>query len=199
MLASLTHMFRISSNADIEYYISQLIRCGWIGVGSDYPDDTCVLSKIIAQLLNNYLRIVHWKSLFRIARQLLALGLFRQRGASLFHFSPSPYYVRSLEKHEFFLWGQSSFKILSHFSSCRARRSAESSRWTTSSAACGLSSFRLYCSSTSGEPMRCLKTWLLLKAPTSSHSEMRAKPSLRSSSPHGQTYCTNSISFSCSW
>ena len=93
VLSALINMFRISSNANIEYYVSQLIRCGWIGVRNDYPDDAYVLFRLIYQLLNDELENLQWESLFRIARQLLALGLFRQRGARLFH-----YYLKIIYK-----------------------------------------------------------------------------------------------------
>ena len=44
---------------------------------------------------------------------------------------------------------------------------------------------------TSGEPMRCSKTWHLLKEITFSHSETKAK-TLRSSSPQ-VLYCTRTV------
>ena len=86
VLLALTDMFCIISNADNEYYVGQLILCGLIGVCNDYPDDSPVLSELIYELLNNKMESLRWESLFRIARQLLALALFRQRGAVLFLF-----------------------------------------------------------------------------------------------------------------
>ena len=86
VISALFNMFCTSSNANIEYYVGQLILYGWIGVGNDDPDHAGVLFRLLHQLLLSELDLLQWESLFRIARQLFALGLFRQRGESLFHF-----------------------------------------------------------------------------------------------------------------
>ena len=82
--AALIKLFCTESNDYIEYFVGQLIRCGFIGVSSDSSDDEYeVLSQVLDLLSCNVLS--KQESAFRIARQLFALGIFRERGALSFH------------------------------------------------------------------------------------------------------------------
>ena len=88
LLSALTFLFRIDTNDYGEYFVSQWIRCGWIVVSKDDPDDTVLLAFLISRLIAEHLKLPpcelelpRRESLFRILRQLFALGLYRKRGA----------------------------------------------------------------------------------------------------------------------
>ena len=96
ILLALFILFRITNNVHSEYFVGQLIRCGWIGASSYYSDDEYVLYGLIKRHLVKDHEILRRESLFRIAHQLLALGIFRERGALNFHYYNSLVCVRSL-------------------------------------------------------------------------------------------------------
>ena len=47
LLSALTFMFRIDTNDYREYFVGQWIRCGWIVVSNDNPDDAVLLCSLI--------------------------------------------------------------------------------------------------------------------------------------------------------
>ena len=85
LLVVLTNMFEIGQSAESEFFVSQCIRFGWIGAANMEPDDADVLSRLLDSVpvgtyTSGYLTISNSPDLemrFRIARQLLALGIFR--------------------------------------------------------------------------------------------------------------------------
>ena len=78
-------LFRIPGNAQCNYFFSQLVRCGLIGVISNYSADKNVLYGLFKHLVVKYHK-TRRESLFCIVRQLLALGIFRERGEIYYHY-----------------------------------------------------------------------------------------------------------------
>ena len=149
-------MFLIRTNANKmnnEYFVGQLFRCVWIGIGSDVPDNADVLYELINNLLYEYLEIPQRESLFCIARQFLALGLFPERGSICFHNYLKRYAIASVRslQTEFF---RNPLSLL-QLSRAAIRRLLGMNGFERRAQTLPLS---LSFSSTSGEPMRCSPT-----------------------------------------
>ena len=69
-------LYDIEPETEIIDLFSQWIRFGWVGAAFDEPEDVRVLQKLIEHL-HKYKEHPNQLALYRAARQLFALGLFR--------------------------------------------------------------------------------------------------------------------------